>query len=82
MKNLGLALIVCGLLLGGCNTAPNDPTVAARAYAIVHTCVFDAWAAYDRVAQGTRLGDGLRRPPDDGTAAHRVVEFLAAKKVI
>jgi hypothetical protein len=33
MKNLGLALIVCGLLLGGCNTAPHDPTVAARAYA-------------------------------------------------
>jgi hypothetical protein len=33
MKNLGLALIVCGLLLVGCNTAPNDPTVAVRAYA-------------------------------------------------
>jgi hypothetical protein len=33
MKNLGLALLVFGLLLVGCNAAPNDPTVAIRAYA-------------------------------------------------
>jgi hypothetical protein len=33
MKNLGLALLVFGLLLVGCNSAPNDPTVAVRRYA-------------------------------------------------
>ena len=33
MKNLGLALLVFGLLLVGCNAAPSDPTVAVRRYA-------------------------------------------------
>ena len=39
------------------------PPMIARALAVCHTCVFDAWAAYDRVAVGTRLGGELRRPP-------------------
>jgi hypothetical protein len=30
------------------------PTVAARALAIVHTAIYDAWAAYDSVAVDTR----------------------------
>ena len=29
--------------------------VVARALAIVHTCVYDAWAAYDERAVGTQL---------------------------
>jgi hypothetical protein len=41
------------------------PPIVARALAIAHTCMFDAWAAYDRVAVGTRLGGALRRPPHD-----------------
>jgi hypothetical protein len=36
--------------------------MVSRALAIVHTCIFDAWAAYDRTAVGTRLGGALRRP--------------------
>ena len=32
------------------------------AFAIVHTCMYDAWAAYDDVAVGTRAGGALRRP--------------------
>jgi len=32
------------------------PPMVARALAIVHTCMFDAWAAYDKKALGTRLG--------------------------
>jgi hypothetical protein len=43
------------------------PTVAARALAILHTCIYDAWAAYDPVAEGTRLGATLRRPPEERT---------------
>jgi len=46
------------------------PTIAARALAVVHTCAYDAWAAYDSVAVGTRLGDGLRRPPVEHTQAN------------
>src|SRR5215217_6420217 len=32
---------------------PPAPTVAARALAIVHTAIYDAWAAYDPLAVGT-----------------------------
>jgi len=28
------------------------PTIASRAYAMTHTAIFDAWAAYDAVAVG------------------------------
>src|SRR4029450_8819183 len=38
---------------------PPAPTVAARDLAIVHTAIYDAWAAYDPLAVGTRLGGGL-----------------------
>ena len=37
------------------------PTVLSRTMAIVLTAMYDAWAAYDDVAVGTRLGDRLRR---------------------
>jgi len=43
------------------NTSPG-PTIASRAYAIVHTAIFDAWAAYDQSAIATILGDDLQRP--------------------
>jgi hypothetical protein len=38
------------------------PAIAARALAILHTCIFDAWAAYDDTAKGTQLGGSLRQP--------------------
>jgi len=38
------------------------PTVVARALAVVHTAMYDAWAAYDATAVGTRLGGTLRGP--------------------
>src|SRR4051794_38555433 len=38
------------------------PPMVARALAIVHTCIYDAWAAYDQRALGSRLGSSLRRP--------------------
>ncbi|WP_188316942.1 vanadium-dependent haloperoxidase [Solihabitans fulvus] len=44
------------------NSPFGPPTVDARALAITHTCMFDAWVAYDGRAVGTQLGDQLRRP--------------------
>jgi hypothetical protein len=41
------------------------PTVVARALAVVHTAMYDAWAPYDAVAVGTRLGGTLRRPAEE-----------------
>jgi hypothetical protein len=37
--------------------------MVARALAIVHTCMYDAWAAYDDIAVGTTDINGTRRRP-------------------
>src|SRR5829696_8877177 len=47
------------------------PPMVARALALVHTAMYDAWAAYDSVALGTRLADLLRRPAVERTAANK-----------
>jgi len=41
----------------------NGPPVVARALAIAHTCMYDAWAAYDSIAVGTTDTEGRRRRP-------------------
>ena len=46
------------------------PTVVSRTLAIWATAVFDAWAAYDDKAVGSRLGASLRRPPAERTLAN------------
>jgi hypothetical protein len=53
--------------------------MVARALAIAHTCMYDAWAAYDHKAVGTRLGGVLRRPPRERTPANmkQAVSFAA-----
>lgn len=55
------------------------PPMVSRALAIIHTCMYDAWAAYDATAVGTRLGGGLRQPPDVRDLDHRVeaISFAA-----
>src|SRR5499433_2565312 len=58
----------------------NGPPIVARALAIAHTCMYDAWAAYDDVAVGTTdtavwirpdgtpvQGGSRRRPPEERT---------------
>lgn len=47
------------------------PTILARQMAIPMTAMFDAWAAYDERAVGTRLGGTLRRPAAERTPANR-----------
>jgi hypothetical protein len=55
------------------------PTVAARALAMVHTAIYDAWASYDPVAVGTRLLGGLRQPSGERTQANKekAISFAA-----
>jgi hypothetical protein len=45
--------------------------IAARTLAVLHTCAYDAWAAYDERAAGTELHDALRRPPSERTPANK-----------
>jgi PAP2 superfamily len=53
--------------------------MAARALAIVDTCIYDAWSAYDDRATGTQLNGVLRRPPAERTWANkeRAASFAA-----
>src|SRR5437867_9552457 len=57
--------------LQGVRESKLGPPMVSRALAIVHTSAFDAWAAYDKAAVGTRLGGGLRRPPNEWTLANK-----------
>lgn len=41
------------------------PTILSRQMQIWANAMFDAWAAYDDVAVGTRYGGSLRRPPGE-----------------
>ena len=47
------------------------PTIISRQLAIVQTAVYDAWAAYDDKAVGTRYGGALRRPPNERTQENK-----------
>jgi hypothetical protein len=57
------------------------PPVAARSLAIVHTCMFDAWAAYDATAVGTRLGGEFRRPAAERTGENKRAAVSHAAKL-
>lgn len=47
------------------------PTILSRDMAVALTAMYDAWAAYDARAVGTRLGGTLRRPPAERTRANK-----------
>jgi hypothetical protein len=47
------------------------PTIISRTLAIALTAMYDAWAAYDDKAVGTRLGATLRRPAAERTQANK-----------
>ena len=51
------------------------PTAAARALAMVHTAIYDAWAAYDSVAVDTRqrlrVAPALRQPTAERTLVNK-----------
>jgi hypothetical protein len=58
--------------------------MVARALATVHTCIYDAWAAYDHRAIGTRLGAGLRRPQREHTLSNKeaAISFAAYRAAV
>ena len=70
--------------LQGARDSKLGPPMVARALAIVHTSVFDAWAAYDDRAIGTRFGGALRRPHWERTLANinTAVSFAAYRAAV
>jgi hypothetical protein len=55
--------------------------MVARALAIMHTCMYDAWVAYDEHAIGTQLRGALRRPASERTRANKekAISFAALR---
>jgi hypothetical protein len=70
--------------LAAIRTVKQGPTINARALGIVHTAMYDAWAAYDPVAVGTRLGGSLRQPPAKRTLARKskAISFAAYRALL
>jgi hypothetical protein len=60
------------------------PPMVARALAIAHTAMYDAWAAYDAKANGTQLGGTLRRPASERSIQNknRAVSFAAYRALV
>lgn len=69
------------LALATFRTLRTSPTVASRALAIMHTAMYDAWAAYDSVALGTRFGATLRQSATLHTIENRTMAFSYAAYV-
>ncbi len=51
--------------------SPPRPTVNSRALFLLHASMYDAWAAYDPVADGTQFGGRLRRPAGERTESNK-----------
>jgi hypothetical protein len=61
------------------------PPMVARALAIVHTCMYDAWAAYDEHAVGTTDLRGKRRRPAgerNDTKKAKAISFAAYRCLV
>ncbi len=65
--------------LQGVRDSKLGPPMVARALFIVHNCIYDAWAAYDKSAVGTVFGASLRRPKPERTLANKnqAISFAA-----
>jgi hypothetical protein len=70
--------------LQGIRDAKLGAPVVARALAIIHTCMYDAWAAYDERAVGTQLRDALRRPASERTLANKeeAISYAAFRALV
>ena len=58
--------------------ARQGPPIAARALAIAHTCIYDAWSAYDARALGSVVGNSLNRPVPEHTDANKATAISFA----
>jgi hypothetical protein len=79
-------IVVCWneALLQAVRESKLGPPMVARALAVAHTCAYDAWAAYDRAAVGTRLGGTLRRPARERRYENKVeaVSYAAYRAAV
>ena len=58
------------------------PTISARALAIVHTAMYDAWTTYDKKAVPTQNNGIARQKDTQGVDAPQAVSFAAYRALI
>jgi Domain of unknown function (DUF6851)/VCPO second helical-bundle domain len=70
--------------LQGIRDAKAGPPITPRVLAIVHTCIYDAWAAYDERAVGTQLQGALRRPASERTVENKekAISYAAYRALV
>ena len=70
-------------VLDGIRATKPGPTIAARALAVAHTAMYDAWTAYDPIALPTERHRSWKRPAAEATAANksRAVSFAGYRAV-
>jgi hypothetical protein len=68
----------------GIRDAKLGAPMVARALAVVHTCMYDAWAAYDERAVGTQLSGALRRLASERTLANKeqAISYAAYRALV
>ena len=71
-------------LLQAVRVTHPGPPIVARSLAVAHTCMYDAWAAYDPVARGTEFGKRLRRPSAEFTLENKnkAISFAAYRAAV
>lgn len=59
------------------------PPIIARTLAVWATAMYDAWAAYDEKAVGSRLGGKLRRPKSEHTLdnKHKAISYASYRSL-
>jgi hypothetical protein len=72
------------VLLEAVKATRTSDVATARALAIVHTAMFDAWACFDEKALSTQTGAIWRRPPAERTLANkaRATSYAAYRTLV
>jgi hypothetical protein len=62
----------------------SGSTIAARALALVQTCIYDAWSVYDPVARSTSSGTQCKQPPTQQTQVNkeRAISYAAYRTLV
>ncbi len=62
--------------------AHPGPTIAARAFALMHTAMYEAWAAFDPAAVGSVAGNALQGKAGTNTDANKVAAMSQAAHAV
>jgi hypothetical protein len=61
---------------------PTGPTITARALGVLHTATYDAWAAYDPKAVGTRPDGPPQQSSNDAASKSKAISFAAYRVLL